>query len=133
VERFTASIDVDRRLYRHDIAGSIAHCRMLAKTGIIPAAEAEAIVRGLEQVRGEIEAGRFAFDPRLEDIHMHIESRLTEIVGPAARKVHTARSRNDQVALDLRLYLRDVLEGADRRLAGAAAGADRPRPGTIST
>ena len=117
VERFTASIDIDRRLYRYDIEGSIAHSRMLAKTGIIPEAEAEAIVQGLAQVRGEIEAGRFAFDPRLEDIHMHIESRLTEIVGPAARKVHTARSRNDQVALDLRLYLRDVLDAVGGQLA----------------
>ncbi|MCU0561274.1 MAG: argininosuccinate lyase [Desulfobacterales bacterium] len=116
VERFTASIDVDRRLYRYDIEGSIAHSRMLAKTGILAAAEAEAIVAGLEQVRAEIESGGFVFDPRLEDIHMHIESRLTEIVGPAARKVHTGRSRNDQVALDLRLYLRDALEQTRLRL-----------------
>lgn len=116
VERFTASIDVDRRLYRYDIEGSIAHSRMLSKTGIITAEEAEAIVSGLEQVRAEIESGRFVFDARLEDIHMHIESRLTEIVGPAARKVHTGRSRNDQVALDLRLYLRDALEETRRQL-----------------
>ena len=116
VERFTASIDVDRRLYRYDIEGSIAHSRMLAKTGIITAEEAEAIVQGLERIRSEIEAGRFQFDPQLEDIHMHIESRLTEIVGPAARKVHTGRSRNDQVALDLRLYLRDILAETRQRL-----------------
>ena len=116
VERFTASIDVDRRLYRYDIEGSIAHSRMLAKTGIITAEEAEAIVQGLERIRSEIEAGRFQFDLQLEDIHMHIESRLTEIVGPAARKVHTGRSRNDQVALDLRLYLRDILAETRQRL-----------------
>jgi argininosuccinate lyase len=118
VERFTASIDVDRRLYRYDIAGSIAHCRMLARTGIVPAADAEAIVAGLERVRGEIEAGEFRFDAQLEDIHMHIETRLAEIVGPAARRLHTARSRNDQVALDVRMYLRDALDELIGRLAG---------------
>jgi argininosuccinate lyase len=118
VERFTASIDVDRRLYRYDIEGSIAHCRMLAKTGIIAEADAETLEQGLNQIRREIEAGRFRFDETLEDIHMHIESRLFEIVGKAAQKVHTGRSRNDQVALDVRMYLRDALADIRGRLDG---------------
>jgi len=109
VEAFTASIDFDKRLYRFDIDGSIAHCRMLAKTGIISDADAALIVDGLCRIKKEIARGTFAFDNRLEDIHMHVETRLTEIVGDAARKLHTARSRNDQVALDIRLYLRDVV------------------------
>jgi argininosuccinate lyase len=111
VETFTASIDVDKRLYDCDIDGSIAHCRMLARSAIISEADAEAIVEGLEKIRQEIRCGRFAFDNRLEDIHMHIESRLAEIVGDAARKLHTARSRNDQVALDIRMYLREETRG----------------------
>lgn len=108
VEAFTSSIDIDRRLYRHDIEGSIAHCRMLAKCDIIVEDEAETLIRGLEQIRTEIEKGGFAFTDRLEDIHMHIEHRLAEIVGTTARKLHTARSRNDQVATDIRLWLRDL-------------------------
>ena len=104
-EAFTASIDVDRRLYKQDIAGSIAHARMLARQGIIPAADAEAIVRGLEEIRQEIEAGRFVFRRELEDVHMNIEAALRERIGEAADRLHTARSRNDQVATDLRLYL----------------------------
>ena len=107
VEAFTASIEVDRRLYAYDIEGSMAHCRMLAKTGIIADADAELLVQGLSQIRQEIEAGKFQFDDSLEDIHMHIEARLVEIVGKTAQKLHTARSRNDQVALDMRMYLRD--------------------------
>lgn len=107
VEAFTASIDVDKRLYNCDIDGSIAHCRMLAKSSIVSEAEADSIVEGLEKIRQEIRVGRFAFDNRLEDIHMHIEARLAEIVGDAARKLHTARSRNDQVALDIRMFLRE--------------------------
>lgn len=114
VEAFTSSIDIDRRLYRHDIDGSIAHCRMLARCDIIAEDEAEILIRGLEQIRSEIEKGGFAFFDRLEDIHMHIEHRLVEIVGPTARKLHTARSRNDQVATDIRLWLRDLT----RRLLG---------------
>jgi argininosuccinate lyase len=109
VERFTASIDVDKRLYRYDIEGSIAHCRMLAKTGIISEADGDTLVQGLNQIRREIDAASFQFDEQLEDIHMHIESRLFEIVGKVAQKLHTARSRNDQVALDVRMYLRDAL------------------------
>jgi len=116
VESFTASIDVDKRLYRHDIEGSIAHCRMLAKTGIITEADADALVQGLNQIRCEIESASFAFDERLEDIHMHIESRLVEVAGPVAQKLHTGRSRNDQVALDVRMYLRDALGDIRRRL-----------------
>jgi argininosuccinate lyase len=117
VESFTASIDVDKRLYRHDIEGSIAHCRMLAKTGIITEADADALVQGLNQIRCEIESESFAFDERLEDIHMHIESRLAEVAGTVAQKLHTGRSRNDQVALDVRMYLRDALGDIRRRLS----------------
>ena len=116
VERFTASIDVDQRLYRYDIAGSIAHCRMLAKTGIISEADGDTLVQGLNQIRREIDAASFQFDEQLEDIHMHIESRLFEIVGKVAQKLHTARSRNDQVALDVRMYLRDALTELIQRL-----------------
>jgi argininosuccinate lyase len=116
VERFTASIDVDKRLYRYDIAGSIAHCRMLAKTGIISEADGDTLVQGLNQIRREIDAASFQFDEQLEDIHMHIESRLFEIVGKVAQKLHTARSRNDQVALDVRMYLRDAVTELIQRL-----------------
>jgi argininosuccinate lyase len=116
VERFTASIEVDQRLYSYDIEGSIAHCRMLAKTGIISEEEGDILVQGLNQVRREIEASSFHFDERLEDIHMHIESRLFEIAGKVAQKLHTARSRNDQVALDVRMFLRDALSDLQRRL-----------------
>ena len=107
VEAFTSSIAIDRRLYRHDIDGSIAHCRMLARSGIISEEEATQLVKGLDQIRDEIANEQFVFDDSLEDIHMHIESRLYDIVGNVARKLHTARSRNDQVALDARLYLRE--------------------------
>ncbi len=109
VEAFTASLPFDRRLYQHDIQGSIAHARMLAKCGLISAADARAIVAGLNSVRREIESGRFKFELADEDIHLAIERRLTEKTGAAGRKLHTARSRNDQVALDLRLFLRDEL------------------------
>ncbi len=108
VEAFTASIDVDRRLYAYDIEGSKAHCRMLAKVGIISDDDTAALIEGLEQIKAEIQSGAFAFDDSLEDIHMHIESRLAEIVGDVAQKLHTARSRNDQVALDVRMFLRDA-------------------------
>ncbi|MEZ4524566.1 MAG: argininosuccinate lyase [Desulfobacterales bacterium] len=106
VERFTSSIAVDRRLYAYDIEGSIAHCTMLAKVGVISDEERDTLIRGLRQIRQEIESGQFHYDDSLEDIHMHIESRLSEIVGKTARKLHTARSRNDQVALDIRMWLR---------------------------
>ncbi len=107
VERFTASIGFDRRMYRQDIRGSIAHARMLASVGILTQEEADTLVRGLEQVLAEIERGELELTESLEDIHMNVEHRLTQIVGPVGGKLHTARSRNDQVALDLRLYLAD--------------------------
>jgi len=107
VEAFTSSIDIDKRLYLYDIEGSIAHCTMLAKSSIITKEESSILIDGLNRIRKEIEAGEFRFDDSLEDIHMHIESRLFEIVGKTAQKLHTARSRNDQVALDVRMYLRE--------------------------
>ncbi|MFZ0727226.1 MAG: argininosuccinate lyase [Desulfobacterales bacterium] len=106
VETFTASIDVDQRLYPYDIEGSIAHCRMLAQTGIITPDETDVLVEGLGRIKRELDRGAFEFDAGLEDIHMHIETRLVEEVGKVALKLHTARSRNDQVALDARLFLR---------------------------
>ncbi len=127
VEAFTASIDIDSRLYRHDIMGSIAHAKMLAKQGIIPARDARKIVRGLKTIEAEIEQGHFRFSATDEDIHMNIERRLTEKIGPAGGMLHTARSRNDQVALDMRLFLReevgwviDALKALQRELARAA-------------
>ncbi len=116
VESFTASIDLDKRLYAYDIDGSIAHCKMLAKTGIISEGEAATLVKGLEQIKGEIDRGKFEFDTALEDIHTHVESRLAEIVGKVASKLHTARSRNDQVALDVRMFLRDTVKHLIQRL-----------------
>jgi argininosuccinate lyase len=106
VEAFTSSLHYDRRLHRYDIEGSIAHARMLAKQGIITTGEAKAIVSGLKEILSEIEAGAFPFDPGDEDIHMAIEKALTERIGEAGGKLHTGRSRNDQIALDIRLYLR---------------------------
>lgn len=107
VELFTSSIDVDKRLYTYDIDGSIAHCRMLAHVGIITSAESEKLIEGLTAIRREIQHGKFEFDHSLEDIHMHVETRLFQEVGKVAQKLHTARSRNDQVALDSRMYLRE--------------------------
>ena len=107
VEAFTSSIDVDSRLYRHDIAGSIAHAKMLGRQRIIPARDAQKIVRGLRAIEQEIDRGQFVFAAADEDIHMNIERRLSEKIGAAGRKLHTARSRNDQVALDMRLFLRE--------------------------
>ena len=109
VEHFTASILFDRRLYAYDIQGSVAHCRMLAKCGIITDDESSTIIHGLEDIKGEIERGAFEFDVRWEDIHMHIERRLIDKIGAVGGKLHTARSRNDQIALDVRLYLRDEI------------------------
>jgi len=105
-----ASIDFDKRLYSQDIAGSKAHAAMLAACGILTREEAEKIAAGLDQVAQEIAEDRFAFSRELEDIHMNVEARLAELIGPAAGKLHTARSRNDQVATDLRLYVRDALD-----------------------
>ncbi|MBW9249737.1 MAG: argininosuccinate lyase [Acidithiobacillus ferriphilus] len=110
VEAFTASIQVDRRLYVEDIRGSMAHARMLGRVGVLTEAEAEAIVTGLAQIRQEIAEERLPFVDALEDIHMHVESRLTEIIGEVGKKLHTGRSRNDQVATDLRLYTRGCLD-----------------------
>jgi argininosuccinate lyase len=107
VEEFTASINFDQRLYRYDILGSVTHAEMLARQGIIADHEATEIVQGLREILAEIEAGKFIFSVAREDIHMNIEARLIEIIGPVGGKLHTARSRNDQVALDIRLYLRD--------------------------
>ena len=127
VEAFTASIDVDSRLYRHDIAGSIAHARMLARQRIISARDAQKIVRGLKSIEREIDRGKFVFSSADEDIHMNIERRLGEKIGVAGRKLHTARSRNDQVTLDMRLFLREevaliieTLQILQRELTGAA-------------
>jgi argininosuccinate lyase len=108
VERFTSSIDIDKRLYPYDIEGSIAHCKTLAKADIISDDEASTLVQGLGVVKREIARGDFQFDDSLEDIHMHIETRLFQEVGKVAQKLHTARSRNDQVILDVRMFLRDM-------------------------
>jgi argininosuccinate lyase len=109
VEEFTASIDFDKRLYHQDIRGSIAHARMLGKQGIIPMEDVLAIEKGLNEILQQIEAGTFDFSVSLEDIHMNIEARLSEKIGEAGKRLHTGRSRNDQVALDIRLYLRDEI------------------------
>jgi argininosuccinate lyase len=111
VESFTSSIAFDRRLYRYDIEGSIAHCRMLARQSIISEDEASQIVEGLGRIGRDMERGNFELDDALEDIHMNIEGRLTLEVGKVAQKLHTARSRNDQVVLDVRMYLRDEVNG----------------------
>jgi argininosuccinate lyase len=116
VEDFTSSIDIDKRLYSYDIEGSIAHCRMLAKASIISEGEALVLTEGLDSIKKEIERGEFQFDESLEDIHMHIETRLIEKVGKVAQKLHTARSRNDQVVLDVRMYLRDETLNTIKRL-----------------
>jgi argininosuccinate lyase len=110
METFSASISFDKRLYDCDIEGSIAHCKMLARCKIITSAESKKIIKGLQRILRECDEGRFEFSVRLEDIHMNIESRLREIIGPVAGKLHTARSRNDQVCLDIRLYLRKEIE-----------------------
>lgn len=117
VEAFTKSVTVDRRLYGEDIAGSIAHCRTLEKARILTRAETRTIVRGLESVKRELDHGQFTFLPQDEDIHMAIERRLTEVIGPLGGKLHTGRSRNDQVALDIRLYLRTQLDELHEQLA----------------
>ena len=114
VDAFNASIEFDKRLYHEDIRGSIAHATMLAKCGIIPEEDAEKIVAGLKDILKDIEAGNFEFDIALEDIHMNIEARLTERIGAAGARLHTARSRNDQVALDMHMYMkREVVEIAE--------------------
>jgi len=116
MQRINASIDFDQRLYAQDIRGSKAHCKMLVKQGIITAADGDVILAGLEQVLQEIESGAFPFRTELEDIHMNVEGRLAEIIGEAAGRLHTARSRNDQVATDFRLWVRDAIDGMEAAL-----------------
>ena len=110
VARFTASVDFDKRLYKHDIQGSIAHATMLAKVGVLSDAERDTIIDGLNAIRGEIEAGNFDWRVDLEDVHMNIEAKLTERIGITGKKLHTGRSRNDQVATDIRLWLREEID-----------------------
>lgn len=110
MEKINASIDFDKKLYKQDIAGSIAHARMLGKTKILKQIEVDKIVAGLQKIEKEIDSGKFIFKRELEDIHMNVESRLREMIGDVAGKLHTARSRNDQVALDFRLYCRDAAD-----------------------
>ncbi|NLJ12831.1 argininosuccinate lyase [Denitrificimonas caeni] len=110
VARFTASVDFDQRLYRHDIMGSIAHATMLAKVGVLTNDERDTVIAGLQAIEKEIEAGQFVWSTELEDVHMNIEARLTEQVGIVGKKLHTGRSRNDQVATDIRLWLRDEID-----------------------
>src|SRR5580693_389845 len=117
MEDINASIDFDRQLYRQDIAASKAHAAMLAKKGIIAAQDAKRIAHGLDTILSEIEAGKFAFKRALEDIHMNVESRLGELIGPSAGRLHTARSRNDQVATDFRLWIRDAIDEIDVALS----------------
>ena len=117
MQDINASISYDQKLYAQDIRGSKAHATMLAATGILTAEDEAAIHSGLSQIESEIEAGTFTFDATLEDIHMNIETRLSELIGDAARRLHTARSRNDQVATDLRLWLRDRLDDIDTALS----------------
>ena len=131
------SIDVDRKLFRQDIAASRAHAEMLKAQGIVSTQDAQAIVHGLDTILSEMEQGRFAFRRDLEDIHMNVESRLAELIGPAAGRLHTARSRNDQVATDFRLWVRDAVDEIDTSLAAyqralaekALAHADTVMPG----
>jgi argininosuccinate lyase len=137
MEDINASIEFDRHLYRQDIAASKAHAAMLAKKGIITAQDAKKIAHGLDTILSEIETGKFSFQRALEDIHMNVESRLAELIGPAAGRLHTARSRNDQVATDFRLWVRDAIDGIDAQLAAyqqalaekALAHADTVMPG----
>jgi len=136
LSRYTVSIDYDRRLYRQDIAGSVAHAKMLAKQGIITQDDAARITQGLKDIEQEIADESFAWDPALEDLHMNIESRLHQLIGPAAGRLHTARSRNDQVAVDLRLYTKETIiqlvgglrgvQGALVELAGRHRGVVMP-------
>jgi argininosuccinate lyase len=116
MEKINASIGFDKRLYAQDIAGSLAHAEMLVARGILTAKDGAAIKRGLKQVQGEIEAGRFKFSTKLEDIHFNVEARLTDLIGPAGGRLHTGRSRNDQIALDVRLWVRDTIDSVESML-----------------
>src|SRR6187399_1192767 len=117
MQEINASIDFDRRLYRQDIAASKAHAAMLAKQGIISRDDAAKIAHGLDTILSEMDSGKFRFKRELEDIHMNVESRLAELIGPAAGRLHTARSRNDQIATDFRLWIRDAIDGIDAALS----------------
>ena len=134
VEAFTASVAFDKRLCKQDIRGSAAHCRMLGEVGVLSGGEVEQILAGLAQVQAEIESGAFEWRAGLEDVHMNIEHRLIELIGEAGKKLHTARSRNDQVATDLRLYLRgeiDVLLGLQTALLNALLDLAERHQGTV--
>src|ERR1700736_4779450 len=113
MRRINASIDFDKRLYAEDIAGSKAHCAMLVAQDILSPQDGAAITAGLDRIKLEIESGAFVFSDEHEDIHMNIEARLAELIGPAAGRLHTARSRNDQIATDLRLWLRGAIDPID--------------------
>jgi argininosuccinate lyase len=117
MEEINASVDFDKRLAPQDIRGSLAHAAMLGATGILQAEDVAAIEHGLKTIQGEIESGAFTFSRALEDIHMNVESRLKDLIGPAAGRLHTARSRNDQVATDMRLWVRDAIDALDAQLA----------------
>ena len=121
MEAINASISFDRKLYAQDIRGSIAHSEMLAETGIISADDQHKIAHGLNTILKEIESGKFEFSTRLEDIHMNVEARLAELIGPAAGRLHTARSRNDQVAVDFRLWVKDEFHRVAEALKGLIA------------
>jgi argininosuccinate lyase len=121
MQRFNASVDFDRRLASADIAGSLAHARMLAATGVLSTADLAAIERGLRQIEGEVERGEFVWTRALEDVHLNIEHRLTALVGDAGKRLHTARSRNDQVATDMRLWLRGAVDALTVQLRALRA------------
>ena len=122
VQRFTASVDFDQRFYKHDIAGSIAHATMLESAKVLTADEKTAIIEGLKNIQSQIELGEFSWSVALEDVHMNIESALTEAIGTTGKKLHTGRSRNDQVATDIRLYLREEMEHIAKELVRLKAG-----------
>ncbi len=117
VEEFTESISFDHRLFEHDVRGSIAHSRMLCHVGLLTSEECEQIVQGLSEIRDEIASGAFPFSVEKEDIHMHIEAALIDRLGDVGRKLHTARSRNDQVSTDIKLWTRDAIDATDAKLA----------------
>jgi argininosuccinate lyase len=121
MRRINASIDVDKRLYAEDIAGSLAHCAMLVAQRILSPEDGAVIAKGLEQIRGEIEGGTFAFSEANEDIHLNIEARLAALIGPSAGRLHTARSRNDQIATDFRLWVRAAIDRIDAAMRGLQA------------
>lgn len=122
VQRFTASVDFDQRLFAQDIKGSIAHATMLAEVGVLTTAERDQIIQGLQTIKSEIEQGEFTWSVELEDVHMNIEARLTELIGITGKKLHTGRSRNDQVATDIRLYLRDEIDQITAELTRLQSG-----------